>query len=234
MMYTTSSLFCIVEHFIETELVPSLHLLTSSSPHLLRWLFEQVLEEVLCVGGTGADIVGVSQLLHHLLFVFAQVLWDIDADVDEQIACAVGASVLVDFRQTFATQTQYFAGLRTRVNLHFHFARQCRNFHLCPQGGGWNGKQHVVYQIAAIAYEVGMRRFFYQHVQIAVHSVVRGGIAFAGYGELHTVHYAGRNIDADDIIGTLYAFAIAMRTFVLDNLAFAVTFGACFLCLHHT
>ena len=70
-----------------------------------------------------------------------------------------------------------------------------------------------------------MRLFFDEDEQVAVHAVVRTGIAFASHGELHAFAHAGRDVDVDDFVTFHDAFTAAVGAFLFDDSACAITGG---------
>ena len=94
---------------------------------------EQVLEETLLISCTRRNIRTILQLFNQFALILIQFFRNINAYVNQQIACSVTAAVLVNSRQTLTTHPQHFARLRTRSNSDLHIARQRRNLHLSTQ-----------------------------------------------------------------------------------------------------
>ena len=66
---------------------------------------------------------------------------------------------------------------------------------------------------------------FNEDEQVAVHAIVRTGVAFAANGELHAFANACRDIDVDDLVAFHDAFTAAMGAFFLDDGALSTAGG---------
>ena len=178
----------------------------------------------------GLYVFQFGQLFHERPFLLGEVFGDVHADVDQQIACAVG----VHAGQAFAPQAEHLAGLRAGRDGHFHLAVHGGHFHRVAQDGGGHGKQQVVHQVVSVTYQFRVFFLFNQHEQVAVHASPAGGVSLAAHAQLHTLHDTGGDVDGDDFLTAHDAFAVAVRAFVFDYRAVAAAGGAVRGGLHGT
>ena len=78
-----------------------------------------------------------------------------------------------------------------------------------------------------------MFQFFNDNLNIAGNAVASAHISFSGNIDNHIIAYAGGNFDFNDFFTSNYAFTLAMVTFVLDDLSFALAMRTYRLGLHH-
>ena len=90
----------------------------------------------------------------------------------------------------------------------------------------------VVDKVAAVADELLVGLLLDADNHVAVGAAAAAGVALARHRQLHSVLYAGRNLQAHHLLALHYALAVAVRAFVGYRPALAVAVGARRLLLH--
>ena len=152
--------------------------------------------------------------------------------MDNQIARA--DSIALDGRQSLAAQTERLARLRARFDFDFHAAPvNGRDVSLSAQCSCREVEQEIVDDILSVSDEGVVGLFLYVHLDISRHTVVSSGVTLARDIDDHTLGYACRNVDFDDLFAFDDAFPMAVAALVLDNGPLAAADMADSLGLHH-
>src|SRR5688572_10539949 len=81
----------------------------------------------------------------------------------------------------------------------------------------------VVNYVIAVALQCWMNFFFYLNQQVAGYAAALRYVAFAAHRKLHAIGHARRNIDRNNFLFQLAAFAVTNIAFLGYDLSFALT-----------
>ena len=201
----------------------------SSISNLLKHLLESV-EEVALRRSSGLHVLACAELLEGLFLFAREVLGDVDADLHDQVACAV-AVTLYD-RQSFAPQTHGLAGLSAWLYLYLDLSVDGRNFSRATQNGCRNIEQELVLQVLSVAKEFGVRLFLDVDLNVTGNTVPAGCIALAPLGHNHTFLNACRYLYLFNLLALHDACSSTVLTLVADDTACASASVTLCLSLH--
>ena len=112
---------------------------------------------------------------------------------------------MVGRRQPLAAHAEHLAGLRAGSDFQSGAGADGGHLDGPAEDGGRQVEHQVVDDIVAVADKLGMLDFLDDHKQVAAHTAVARGVAFAFDGEGHAVRHAGGD-------GERYLFVLAYDT----------------------
>lgn len=178
------------------------------------------------------EVVTVLENFHSLFFFFAQCLGDVDTDIDNDIAYA--SAITLDSRKAFASESDLFARLSSRVYFQSYFsAADGRDFYISPQDSRRQIQKQVVIEVLAVTYECVVLFFLDDDLDAPAHAIVAACISLAWYIEDHTVSNTCRDMDIYNFLAVDNPFAVTFLAFVFDDDTVTMTSRAGSLCLHH-
>ena len=151
---------------------------------------------------------------------------------DSQLDRINEVAIAVDVWNTLVLQSQHSSRLGSCRNGDFSLSIMSGHFERCSQYSLWNGEQEVVHQVHTITHQFWMRFLVYENLQVSVHTVSATCTTFALEVVGIPFHQSCWQFHLHLLLTLHDAFAVTMLTFVLDDLAFAVTGVAHRLRLH--
>ena len=188
-------------------------------------LFSYFFKKILVVTAeAGTEAVAAAHVLDGPALVAVELLRDPDHDLDEEVAAA--GAVPAYSGQAFAAQPDSRAGLCPGIDLKAVRPVEAGDGDLAAEHGVRDADYLCIIQVHALAAKLRMLGLLDDYQQVAVRAVVRCGMAFAAYGELHALLDAGGNLDLYGLPPPYEARAAAGTARVGNNLAFALALRA--------
>ena len=115
-------------------------------------------------------------------------------------------------RNSLATHTQHFARLCAWLNRDTCTAVDRRHLYFSAEHCRREVEHQVVSNVVLIAHKLRMLFLADLDKKVACHSATTRGIAFSAHAQRHAVCHTCRNVDRNDFLLALHAFAMTMRT----------------------
>jgi len=175
-------------------------------------------------------VVGIIvKLAEELFLLFAQVLWDLNGDLNILVACASA----VDAWNTLALELKDIAGLGALMDAVAYLAVESRNLNIVTQSSLSESDRHIEPYVVATALKNSVGANCDEYLKVTVRTAVGAGVTLSANSQYLIVINTCCDVDLNGLLASYTALAVTGGAWCVDDLTAATASVAGAGALHH-